>query len=189
MAHYVKLVRPQQWIKNLFIFIAPFFAGVFTDLTVLVKCTVGLISFSLVASAIYVLNDLKDLKVDRLHPVKKYRPLAASKVSPSAAILILIGLGLAGLGIGFGLNREFAYVVTGYFILNIGYCFGLKQVAILDMVIIALGFVLRTVSGGLIADVTISKWLLIMIFFTFTLFGHSEKEEMTFWYLRNMVYR
>lgn len=164
MIHYVKLIRPQQWIKNLFIFIPPFFAGVLFNSKTLIEGTIGLISFSLVASAVYILNDLKDIEVDRAHPAKKYRPLASSRISKQAAIALLALFSLTGLGIGFWLNEEFGYVITGYFLLNIGYCFGLKKVAILDMLIVALGFVLRTIAGGFIAEVAISQWLLIMIF-------------------------
>lgn len=164
MIHFIRLTRPQQWIKNLFILIPAFFAGNLLDAEVLYRCIIGIISFSLVASSIYVLNDLKDVKMDRLHPVKKFRPIASNQVRPTAAIFITVLYCIAGISIAFLLDQFFAYIVTGYFILNLGYCFGLKKISVLDMIIVAFGFVLRTVGGGFLADVEISKWLLIMIF-------------------------
>ncbi|MEM6522513.1 MAG: UbiA prenyltransferase family protein [Bacteroidota bacterium] len=164
MNHFIKLIRPHQWIKNLFILIAPFFGGLFLNPDVIFECIMGITSFSLVSSAIYVLNDLKDVELDRIHPVKKYRPIPMGQVSQSAAILSLISFSFLGLSMGFWLDYAFGYIASGYFILNVAYCFGLKKVAIIDMVILAFGFVLRTLGGGFLADVSMSKWLLIIVF-------------------------
>ncbi|MEM7109262.1 MAG: decaprenyl-phosphate phosphoribosyltransferase [Bacteroidota bacterium] len=164
MKHFIKLIRPQQWVKNLFILIAPFFGGSLLEPEIISKCLAGIVSFSLVSSAIYILNDLKDVELDRLHPVKKYRPIAVGKVSQPTAIVSLVGFSAIGIGIGFWLDPTFGFTVSSYFVFNVGYCFGLKKVAIIDMVILAFGFVLRTLGGGFLADVVMSKWLLIIVF-------------------------
>ena len=160
----IKLIRPQQWVKNLFIFIAPFFAGVLFKREVLVDASIGFISFSLAASAIYILNDIRDVNADTAHPKKKYRPIASGKISTSLAIIIMTILGAIALSLSTLTNLYFTGIIGLYIIINIAYCFGLKHVSILDMVLISFGFVLRTVSGGVIADVPLTQWLVIIIF-------------------------
>ncbi len=160
----IKLIRPQQWVKNLFIFIAPFFAGVLFHREVLVDATIGFISFSLAASAIYILNDIRDVKADRAHPKKKYRPIASGKISTSLSIIIMTILAAIALSLSTLTNLYFTGIIGLYIIINVAYCFGLKHVSILDMVLISFGFVLRTVSGGVIADVPLTQWLVIIIF-------------------------
>ena len=160
----IKLIRPQHWVKNLFIFIAPFFAGVLFQKEVLIDATIGFISFSLAASAIYILNDIRDVNADRAHPKKKYRPIASGKISNSLAIIIMTILGATALSLSTLTNLYFTGIIGLYIIINVAYCFGLKHVSILDMVLVSFGFVLRTVSGGVIADVPLTQWLVIIIF-------------------------
>ena len=161
---YIKLLRPEQWAKNLFIFIPLFFVGDFFNLDALFKVGVAFVSFSLVCSAIYILNDYRDIDADRAHPKKRERPLASGEVSKAVGLAMMAVLAVAGLGTGLILNFWFFAVLLTYVGINIGYSFGLKHIGILDILLIASGFLLRTVSGGIVADVPISQWLIIMIF-------------------------
>lgn len=158
------LLRIPQWIKNSFLFIPLFFAGELFDTDKLIQVVIAFASFSLVASAIYILNDIRDVESDRRHPEKKFRPIAAGKVRVSVAWIVMLLCGVTGFSIAFWLNQEFAWILTAYFLMNLAYSFGLKRVAILDLMIVATGFVFRVIAGGLAAEVFISHWLISMIF-------------------------
>ncbi|MBK6266518.1 decaprenyl-phosphate phosphoribosyltransferase [Marivirga sp. S37H4] len=161
---WIRLIRPHQWVKNLFIFIPSFFAGIFTDLNIFVHLSIGFVAFCCAASAIYIFNDISDLENDLLHPAKKHRPIASGKISVTTAYLMMALLILASFGISLLLPAQFLWVISFYIIFNVFYSLGLKHVAILDIMIVASGFVFRTIGGGIIADVTVSKWLILMIF-------------------------
>ncbi len=150
------LLRIPQWIKNSFLFIPIFFAGELFSPDKLLNVLLGAISFSLVASSIYILNDIRDIESDKKHPEKKFRPIPAGKVTVPVATFVMILCALAGFGLSWFLNP--------YFILNLAYSMGLKRISILDLMIVATGFVLRVLAGGVVADVPISHWLIIMIF-------------------------
>lgn len=159
----LKLMRPQQWVKNLFLFVPIFFAGDIFNLDKIFLLILGFISFSLVSSAVYVLNDYKDLEFDRMHPIKRFRPLASGKVEVSHAFFLMGTLLISGFLLAWS-TTEFFFLLIFYFVINVLYSLGLKNVSIVDILIVATGFVLRTIAGGLIADVYISHWLIIMIF-------------------------
>jgi 4-hydroxybenzoate polyprenyltransferase len=160
----VILLRPKHWAKNLFLYIPLFFAGDLFRINLLIDITWGVLAFSLVASGVYILNDYKDIEKDQLHPTKRNRPLASGKVSPVAAFL-LMGLCVAsGLVIGWSIGAKFLFILVLYLSLNIGYSFGLKDISILDIFILAAGFVLRIKGGGIIAHLGISQWLMVMVF-------------------------
>ncbi|WKN42946.1 decaprenyl-phosphate phosphoribosyltransferase [Tunicatimonas pelagia] len=161
---YIKLLRPEQWVKNLFIFIPLFFEGHFFDIELLFKLGVAFVAFSAVCSAIYVLNDYRDIEADQAHPKKRERPLASGEVSKAVGLATMSLLAVAGLGVGLLLNIWFFVILLTYVGINVGYSFGLKHIGILDILLIASGFLLRTVSGGIVADVPVSQWLIIMIF-------------------------
>lgn len=150
--------------KNLFLFIPLFFAGELFVQEKLLTVIAGFFPFCLCASAIYVLNDLKDLPFDRLHPVKSQRPIASGKVSTSAAISIAVMCMAAGLITAYFLKPKFCFVLSIYVVLNILYSLKLKQISILDVIILAIGFVLRIKAGGVLAQIGISQWLMIMVF-------------------------
>ena len=165
MIHYITLIRPQQWAKNVLIFLPAFFGGaIFIDNN-LYKLLLGFVAFSLVASSIYILNDYKDIEADKIHPKKKTRPLASGKVQPGIALGLMVLLIASGLFLAFTVNIKFFYLLAFYLVVNIGYCFGLKNIALLDIFIVASGFLIRAVSGGLIISLHISQWLVIMVFF------------------------
>jgi decaprenyl-phosphate phosphoribosyltransferase len=159
----IKLIRIKQWVKNLFLLIPIFFAGNLFELSELKQLMLGVLAFSLVASAVYVINDYKDRELDRLHPRKKTRPLASGAVTQATAWILMIGLTCGGLLLAAYININFFYLLLGYLILNVGYSLGLKNVPILDLFIVASGFLIRVYCGGIIANVAVTHWLSIMI--------------------------
>lgn len=150
--------------KNSFLFLPAFFAGDIFNIPDLMRIAAGALAFSFVASSIYIINDYNDREVDRIHPKKKNRPIASGAVKPSAALVLMVILALAGFTISFVIDEWFFGVLMGYFVMNLLYSSGLKNVPILDLFIVALGFIFRTYSGGIIADIVVSSWLAIMIF-------------------------
>jgi decaprenyl-phosphate phosphoribosyltransferase len=159
----IRLLRIKQWIKNLFLFIPTFFAGNIFNLRELGFLFAGAFAFSLAASGIYVINDYQDRHVDRLHPEKRTRPIASGEVNEKTAKMLMGILVIGGLLLSYLINIDFFYLLLVYVLLNIGYSAGLKNVAILDLFIVAFGFLLRIYSGGAIVNVPITDWLAIMI--------------------------
>lgn len=159
----IRLLRIKQWVKNLFLFVPTFFAGNIFNVSELILLAEGALAFSLVASGIYVINDYKDRNVDKLHPRKKFRPIASGEVSEGTARIMMVLLIAGGLAWSAYINLDFLYLLLIYVGLNIGYSMGLKNIAILDLFIVAFGFLIRIYSGGVIVDVVITNWLAIMI--------------------------
>jgi len=160
----IKLMRPHQYIKNLFVFLPLFFALKITDTSLLFNAVIAFIAFSLTASAIYTLNDYHDIEEDRQHPKKKDRPLASGAINKSQAISIMSVLFVAGFTLMAILSLKAAAILLAYVIMNIAYSFYLKHVAILDVVIIAIGFVLRLFIGSAVTDIPLSMWIVVMTF-------------------------
>lgn len=160
----VKLMRLHQWVKNLFLFIPLFFAGELFNQEKLVMVALAFVAFSISASAIYIINDARDIKEDRNHPEKKHRPLASGAISLQFGYGLFFILLLIGVSFAYWLDTMFFGVLLAYLLLNLAYSFGLKKVPILDLLIVSIGFVLRVISGGFIADVLISQWLIVMVF-------------------------
>ncbi|RFS19059.1 decaprenyl-phosphate phosphoribosyltransferase [Chitinophaga silvatica] len=160
----IKLLRPKHWIKNAFLFIPLFFAGQLFNLNEVILVLEGIAAFSLIASSIYILNDYRDIEADRQHPVKCKRPLAAGEISKGAALALFVLCVVGGFGIGLMIKDKFVFVLAIYFVLNLLYCFGLKNISILDIIILSIGFVLRVKAGGVASGVAMSEWLTIMIF-------------------------
>ena len=157
-------MRPHQYIKNIFIFLPLFFALKITDTALLSNDIIAFIAFSLTASAIYTLNDYHDIEEDREHPKKKSRPLASGAISKSQAIVIMGVLGVAGFALMATLSLKAVGILAAYVIMNIAYSFYLKHVAILDVTIIAIGFVLRLFIGSAVTGIPLSMWIVIMTF-------------------------
>jgi len=160
----IKLMRPHQYLKNSFIFLPLFFALEITNQELLGNTIIAFISFSLSASAIYILNDYFDIEEDREHPKKKYRPLASGDINRNQAIIImgiLISIGISLMSI---LSLKATTILIVYVILNIAYTLWLKHIAILDVTIIAIGFVLRIFVGSAVTDIKLSMWIVIMTF-------------------------
>jgi decaprenyl-phosphate phosphoribosyltransferase len=161
---YIKLLRPKDWAKNLFLFIPLFFAGEFTDVDKILKLLLGFIAFSAIASSIYIMNDYRDIEDDRKHPKKCKRPLASGEVSKPAAIVIAAILIICGFTLAYFIREKFLFVLAIYFVINFGYSFGLKNIPILDIILLAAGFVLRVKAGSVIAIIPLSEWIIIMVF-------------------------
>ena len=164
MKDYIKLIRVKHYIKNLLVFLPMFFGGVIFDGTRVLGAFLGFICFCLTSSAIYIFNDYRDIEKDRKHPTKKERPLASGRIKPQNA-LILMGVLIAVtvlLSIVIGDWRADAALAL-YFALNIAYSMGLKKKPIVDIVILASGFVIRLFYGGFITDVVISQWLFLVV--------------------------
>ncbi|SEM46657.1 decaprenyl-phosphate phosphoribosyltransferase [Chryseobacterium taichungense] len=171
MKKYLKLLRVEQWVKNLFVFVPLFFSGNIKNVDLLTKSIFAFVIFSLAASIVYILNDYNDIEADRQHPEKRRRPLASGAISKSQAISIFIGLIAADIALVFFAQAyfhenlwKFAIIVGSYFLMNLAYTFRLKHVPIIDIFIIALGFVLRVLAGGYITGISISQWAILLTF-------------------------
>jgi 4-hydroxybenzoate polyprenyltransferase len=157
----IKTARPYHWIKNLVVFAALIFAQKYSDPLSVMLATRGFLVFCLAASAIYYLNDITDLKKDQLHPTKKLRPIASGQLPVRAAFAIALILLVISILIGHSLGLAFMVYFGLYIILNFGYNIGLKNVVIIDVMSLAIGFVLRAVAGAAAIAVPISTWLLV----------------------------
>ena len=154
--------RPNQWTKNLLVFLAPLFAFSFETQTLLTSIK-AFIAFCLISSSIYLINDSIDKDKDKKHPTKKFRAIASGLVSiKSAFILSLVYFSLSFI-IGFSINIFFGFIVVLYFLVQILYCFKLKQIPIIEFFCIASGFILRSVAGGVAANIFISSWFLLSV--------------------------
>ncbi len=166
LTDHIKLLRPKDWAKNLFLFIPSFFAEKIFDLNALQWLALGFLSFSFMASCIYILNDYRDIEDDKKHPVKRSRPLASGKVKKSTGLVVAILLFAAAVVLGILVDNtlQFLFVLGIYFTINVSYSLGFKNIAILDILILAAGFVLRVKGGAVIAKVDTSEWLIIMTY-------------------------
>ena len=163
-SHIIKLIRPRQYIKNSFIFLPLFFASRITDTALLISAVIAYIAFSLTASAIYVLNDYRDIEDDKMRPTKKNRPLASGAITKSQGLVIMMLLLVLGLSVAASVSFATMAILLGYVVMNIAYSFYLKHIAILDVTIIAVGFVLRIFVGSAATDTPLSMWIIIMTF-------------------------
>ncbi len=159
-----KLIRVHHWIKNIFLFIPLFFAGELFHVGKLANIFLGFFAFSFVASSIYVFNDYFDIRYDRLHPEKCKRPLASGELSKSIGLMTFVILFSLGFGLAYLLQIKFLLILFIYFTLNLAYSLRLKNISILDVGIISIGFVLRVKAGGALASIYVTEWLIIMIF-------------------------
>lgn len=157
----VKSMRPAQWTKNLAVFAALIFAQKFFSLPLLLRAAGAFLVFCVISGSLYILNDLHDRDEDRTHPKKSQRPIAKGDITPSGAVTLFLALAAGALAAAFFLGRGFFLAVLAYLLLQVAYTFQLKQVVILDIFVIAAGFVIRVVAGGLVIAVPISSWLII----------------------------
>ena len=157
----IQAMRPHQWTKNFFVYAALIFSQNILNLPLLLKTTIAFSAFCLISSALYIFNDLKDLEEDKLHPLKSKRPIASGKIKKSTAILMIVVLGLLGFSSAFTLNKNYFIIILVYFLIRMAYSIKMKHVVILDVFVVALGFLIRVVAGGLAIEVSLSSWLLI----------------------------
>ena len=160
----IRLARIHQYIKNLFIFAPLFFSGKFVNLELLRITCLAFIAFSLVASSVYILNDLKDIKADLKHNKKKHRPIASGAISQTIAIFLMGIFLTAGVSLMAILSTKALIVLGCYVLLNITYSFYLKHIALLDIATIAVGFCLRLFVGSSVNMLLLSQWVVLMTF-------------------------
>ena len=176
----IRIVRPRQWVKNFFVFIPLFFGGQMSNTALLLDALTTFIAFSLAASSIYCLNDIVDVEADRQHPVKCHRPIASGQVSVSAAyalMAIMLILSMTVCPMLKGRSMAVGAVVLGYWIMNIAYCVWLKNFAIIDVCLIAFGFVLRILAGGLATGIEPSNWLVLMTFLLTLFLSFAKRRD------------
>ncbi|MGN1336995.1 MAG: decaprenyl-phosphate phosphoribosyltransferase [Candidatus Coprovivens sp.] len=163
---YLKLMRVKHYLKNVLVALPVIFAGVALHPVNIFKTLIAFITFSLTSSIIYIINDIRDVEKDRKHPVKKKRPIASGEVSIKAAVILAILLFVATIAILYLSDLLFNYgvlVLLVYFVLNLGYSFGLKDIPLVDITILASGFVLRVLYGGLLLNIDLSNWLFLTV--------------------------
>lgn len=161
----VRALRPRQWLKNILVAAAPVASGRILEPSVLGATGLAIVAFSLVSSAVYLMNDLRDAPEDRLHPVKRFRPIAARELSPGAALVILALVLAAGLGLGWFVSPGLFVVLIVYIVLQVGYTLVLKHRPVVDLAVVALGFLLRAMAGGYASDIPLTQWFLLVAFF------------------------
>lgn len=175
----VRLLRPSQWIKNFFVFAPIIFGGELFDIDSLAKGLVSFFAFSFAASSIYCFNDIHDVADDRRHPEKSRRPIACGAVSVGqgyALMVLMFLLSQAVCGLLWTQAPALSFVIAFYWLLNLAYCARLKQYAIVDVCIVAFGFVLRMYAGGVATEIVLSKWIVLMTFLI-TLFMSFAKRR------------
>ena len=181
MKHYIQLLRPLQWIKNAFVFAPVFFSTNLLKPEFFWPTLVVFVSFCLISSAIYCFNDLRDVEADRLHPKKCKRPIASGNVSIRGGYVMMILCTIGALlliPLAQSPNTPYLYIIIGgYWLMNIAYCIRLKQIAILDVTIIAIGFVMRVLAGGAASNIWISHWLVLMTFLVTLFLAFTKRND------------
>jgi 4-hydroxybenzoate polyprenyltransferase len=157
----LRLMRPRQWVKNAFVAAPLFFTPQAVSVRSALLVAAGILCFCALSSAVYILNDYLDRDADRRHEAKRSRPLAAGTVSAAAALALMGVLAVAGIGGAFALDRDFAAFGFAYFALNVVYSLRLKRIAILDVMLVSLGFVLRVYAGGALIGVHPTVWIIV----------------------------
>lgn len=169
------LIRVEHWVKNLFVFIPGFFAARLLDMVVLLRTGLAFGAFCLVASGVYIFNDIVDAPQDRAHPEKQHRPIAAGLISPRLGLLLAILFVVLGLGVGGWVHVHVAFLAAAYAVINLLYTLSLKHLAIVDVSIIGVGFLLRVFAGGVAAGVQASQWLVVLTFLLALILGLAKR--------------
>lgn len=163
MSALVRAVRPRQWVKNVLVVAGPLAAGTLLERSALAAVAVAFVTFCLVSSGIYLVNDVLDREADRLHPVKRLRPIASGALPVRAAVVVGVCLLVAAVGGALLLGYPDLAIVLGvYAALQLAYCLWLKHQAVIDLAIVSSGFLLRAVAGGVAAGVSLSPWFLLV---------------------------
>ncbi len=178
----LRLLRPWQWVKNLFVFLPMFFGRRMGDWDCWVASLVVFCAMCLVASAIYCLNDIVDVDENRMHPRKRFRPVAKGSVTCKQAAFVSVALVVVGIGIVFALSPlahalDVVAIIAAYYFMNVAYCLRLKRIAIVDVFCIAVGFVLRIFAGGVACGIWISPWLVCLAFLLTLFLGFAKRRD------------
>ena len=187
---YVKLFRLNNWVKNLFIFLPLFFSGEFFTPVKIINTFYVTLSFSLVTSFIYIINDIFDKEFDKIHPEKRNRPIPSGKISVKKSMILgicLLSLGLIGL---WNISFDSFLLSIFYLTLNLLYSLKLKQIPIVDFVIVATGFVIRILIGGEIGNVELTQWIIVMVFLLSLFIAVTKRRDDVYQYeLRKKINR
>ncbi|HRF65244.1 MAG TPA: decaprenyl-phosphate phosphoribosyltransferase [Ignavibacteria bacterium] len=175
--HLFKLIRPKQWIKNFFVFAPLLFSRHIFHLEYVIPSLAAFIIFSLASSAVYIINDIMDVESDRVHPKKKYRPIASGEVSVKQAMVFLVII-IAGIAVGLVFQSPvFSFVIVLYLITNLLYSLKAKSIVLLDVFFISFGFMLRVLGGAAAIGVSVSSWMILTTIFISLFLAISKRRS------------
>ncbi len=173
----IKTGRPKEWIKNVFVFAGLLFSGKFNQPHDVLEALITFVAFCLISSAGYFVNDLIDVELDRKHPKKRFRPLAAGELSESIAKAIAPALAVIAIGIAFTVNWQVGLMVVGYGVAQVAYSLGLKQIVIIDVMTLAGLFILRVAAGASAVDAHASEWLILCTGMLAAFLGFTKRRQ------------
>src|SRR3954451_17829568 len=173
----IKTGRPKEWIKNVFVFAGLLFSGKFSHSHDVLEAFVTFVSFCLISSAGYFVNDLIDVELDRKHPKKRFRPLAARELSEATARAIAPALAVVAIAIAFLVNWQVGLMVVGYGVAQMAYSLGLKQIVIIDLMVLSGLFILRVAAGASAVDAHASEWLILCTGMLAAFLGFTKRRQ------------
>lgn len=185
MKPYLTLLRPHQYVKNLFIFMPLFFGLKFGNANLLIISTAVFAAFCLISSSVYIFNDVKDMDADRLHPEKRSRPLASGEADAKKAMGLSIGLMAGGFLLASAAGLDTLKIALCYVALNIAYTLWVKNVAIMDITFISMGFVLRLFAGSMATGVPLSEWIIVTTFLLSLFLALAKRRDDVLIYFRD----
>ena len=162
---WLRAIRPKQWTKNVLVLTAPLAAGRIHEATVLIDALLAMVCFILVSAAVYLLNDVHDIEADRAHPTKRFRPIAAGELPIPVAWVMAVVLGAGGIGLGLWVSGPLAITLGCYVVVQFLYSGFLKDLPVIDLAVVASGFLLRAVAGGVATGIPLSQWFLLVASF------------------------
>ncbi len=177
LRYFIQLLRPRQWIKNLFLFAALLFSRNIDKIPYILAASYAFLCFCAASSVVYIFNDMLDIEKDRKHPRKRKRPLAAGVISKREAQILLVFMLPAAVAFSFLLNNSFGFIIIIYFVNNLLYTLYVKNLVILDVMSIAIGFILRVAGGAVAIGVFISPWLLLCTLMLALFLGFSKRRN------------
>ena len=161
----IRAVRPRQWIKNVLVLSAPLAAGQLFQPAILRSAALAFVAFCLISGCVYLINDIRDVEEDRLHPRKRFRPVPAGQLSIRTAWIEAVIIGAIGLVIGFWTSAPLGATLVVYLLLQIGYSVFLKHQPVIDLAVVSSGFLLRAIAGGVASSIPLSQWFLLVASF------------------------
>ena len=175
----IRAMRPKQWVKNVLVATAPLAAGRLLETPVLIGVGLAFVAFCLVSAAVYLVNDVRDVEEDRLHPRKRFRPIAAGELKPATALALAAVTGMAGLGLAFAIAVPLGITLLVYVAIQMLYSTFLKHLPVVDLAVVASGFLLRAIAGGVATGIPLSQWfLLVAAFGSFFMVAGKRYSEM-----------
>lgn len=174
---YIKLMRPKQYIKNLFVLAALIFSTKILDIESVLYSGIAFVAFCLISSTVYVLNDIVDIEKDKLHPKKCMRPLASGAIKKNNAIVLGLILVLLSIAVSLLVNTKLTMILVLYLLNNLLYSFKIKNIILLDVFSIAFGFILRVCAGSVAIGVSLSNWIILCTFFLSLYLGLGKRKK------------